>query len=88
MNDIDEALRMLARAPAPAGLEERVLARIAAQPAPRTGLVSGALTMAAALVMGMIGAGLPGHSAAAMSPLAPLGPNSPLAPSTLLAGVP
>lgn len=91
MNDIDEALKRLARAPAPPGLEgleDRVLARIAAQPAARTGMGWGALTIAAALVMGMAGAGVPRQPAAAMSSLAPLGPSSPLAPSTLLAGVP
>lgn len=91
MDDIDEALRRLAQAPAPPGLEgleDRVLARIAAQPAAHTGLGLGALTIAAALVMGVAGAGVPGQSAAAMTSLAPLGPNSPLAPSTLLAGVP
>jgi len=88
MENIDEALRRLALAPVLAGLEDRVLARIAAQPAARTGLGLGALTITGALVMGMIGAGVPGRPAAAMSPLAPLGLQSPFAPSTLLAGVP
>jgi len=89
MDDIDEALTRLARAPVPAafdGLEARVLARIATPPPSRAGLGMGAI-MVAALAIGMIGAGIPASSGTAAS-LSPLGSSSPLAPSTLLAGTP
>ena len=90
MNDLDAVLKKLARAPAPAsldGIEDRVLARIAARPAVRVGMGVGAMTIAVALVMGMVGAGVPAKEADATS-LSPLGPGSPLAPSTLLVGAP
>lgn len=89
MDDIDEALTRLARAPVPAaldGLEARVLARIATPPASRAGLGVGAVAIAA-LAIGMIGAGIPASAGTAAS-LSPLGAHSPLAPSTLLAGTP
>lgn len=89
MDDIDEALTRLARAPVPAaldGLEARVLARIATPPASRAGLGVGAVAIAA-LAIGMIGAGIPASPGTAAS-LSPFGTNSPLAPSTLLAGTP
>lgn len=87
MNDLDDMLARLARAPAPQaldGLEERVLAQIAMPRASRAGLGVGAITIAA-LTIGMIGAGLPASPSTA-SPLSPFGANSPLAPSTLLVG--
>jgi hypothetical protein len=62
MDDLDAVLMRLAQAPVPASLdriEARVLARIAARPAVRVGMGVGAMTIAAALVMGMVGAGLP-----------------------------
>lgn len=89
MDDIDEALARLARAPIPAaldGLEAHVLARIATPPASRAGFSVGAI-MVAALAIGMIGAGIPASPSTAAS-LSPLGMSSPLAPSTLLAGTP
>jgi hypothetical protein len=89
MDDIDEALARLARAPIPAaldGLEAHVLARIATPPASRAGFGVGAI-MVAALAIGMIGAGIPASPSTAAS-LSPLGMSSPLAPSTLLAGTP
>lgn len=88
MDDLDAVLMRLAHAPVPAsldGIEARVLARIAARPAVRVGMGVGAMTIAAALVMGMVGAGVPAKQASAAS-LSPLGPVSPLAPSTLLLG--
>jgi len=91
MNDLDAMLSKLAMAPVPAsldGMEARVLARIAAQPMARSGMGVGAMTIAVALVMGVLGAGVPVKDASAMSPLFPLGPVSPLAPSTLLVGEP
>ena len=58
--DLDAVLMRLAQAPVPAsldGMEDRVLARVAARPAARAGLGVGAMTIAAALVMGIFGAG-------------------------------
>jgi hypothetical protein len=91
MDDLDEVLLRLAREPVPAslnGIEARVLARIAARPAVRAGMGVGAMTIAAALVMGIFGAGFPAREAHTVSALSPLGPVSPLAPSTLLIGAP
>lgn len=91
MDDLDAVLMRLAQAPVPAsldGIEARVLARIAARPAVRVGMGVGAMTIAAALVMGMVGAGVPVKEASAASSLSPLGSVSPLAPSTLLVGAP
>lgn len=91
MNDLDAMLAKLAQAPVPAGIdgmEARVLARIAARPIARVGMGVGATTIAVALVMGVLGAGVPAKQGSAMSPLSPLGPVSPLAPSTLLLGEP
>lgn len=89
MDDIDEALARLARAPVPTaldGLEARVLAQIATPPASRAGLGMSAI-MVAALAIGVIGAGFPASPSPASS-LSPLGVSSPFAPSTLLAGTP
>jgi hypothetical protein len=91
MNDLDEMLTKLAMAPVPDdldGMEAKVLARIAARPLARIGMGVGAMTIATALVMGIVGAGVPTRQASAMSPLSPLGPMSPLSPSTLLLGAP
>jgi hypothetical protein len=91
MNDLDTMLTKLAMEPVPAdidGMEARVLARIAARPIARVGMGVGATTVAAALVMGILGAGVPAKQASAMSLVSPLGPLSPLAPSTLLLGEP
>jgi hypothetical protein len=91
MDYLDEVLARLAHAPVPAsldGLEARVLVRIAARPAVRAGIGVGAMTIAAALVMGIFGAGFPAREAHTVSVLSPLGPVSPLAPSTLLVGAP
>lgn len=91
MSDLDRALARLAGAPAPAaldGIEARVLARIASRPAVRqAGLGVGAAITIAALAIGMIGADLPATASPTPS-LAPLGGDSPLAPSALLAGEP
>jgi hypothetical protein len=87
MNDLDDRLARLARAPSPQaldGLEERVLAQIAMPRASRAGLGVGVITIAA-LTIGMIGAGFPASPSTA-APLSPFGANSPLAPSTLLVG--
>jgi len=89
MNDLDAVLMRLAHAPVPTGLdgiEARVLARIGARPAVRTGMGISVVTIAAALVMGVLGAGFPAKKAGAVSQFALLGPASPLAPSTLLVG--
>lgn len=89
MNDLDALLGQLARAPAPPGLasiEERVFARLSARTAAQAGLGLSIGTIAAALVMGIAGS-VPA-SAVGASPLAPLGPSSPLAPSSLLVGAP
>ncbi|QYE33333.1 hypothetical protein KZX46_00570 (plasmid) [Polymorphobacter sp. PAMC 29334] len=91
MDDLDKVLKRLANEPMPAsldGVEARVLARIAARPAVRAGMGVGAMTIAAALVMGIFGAGFPAREARAVSVLSPLGPVSPLAPSNLLIGAP
>ena len=82
MDDLDEALIRLARAPVPAaldGLEARVLARIATPRATQAGIGIGALAI------GIIGAGFPASPSTAAS-IAPFGANSPFAPSTLLVG--
>jgi hypothetical protein len=91
MDNLDAVLMRLAHAPVPEsleGIDARVLARISARPVARVGIGVGAMTIAAALVMGIFGAGVPAKEARAVSPLSPLGPVSPLAPSTLLAGAP
>lgn len=91
MNNLDAVLMRLAYAPVPEsldGIEARVLARIAARPVARAGMGLGAMTIAVALVMGIVGAGVPAKEASAASSLSPLGPVSPLAPSTLLVGAP
>ena len=91
MDNLDAALMKLAHAPVPASLdviEAKVFARIAARPTARVGTGIGAMTVAAALVIGIFGAGIPTSEAGAVSPLSPLGPVSPLAPSTLLVGEP
>jgi hypothetical protein len=89
MDDIDEALTKLARAPLPAvldGLEARVLAQIATPRAAPISFGVGAVAVAA-LAIGMVGAGVPATPSTA-APLSPFGISSPLAPSTLLAGTP
>lgn len=89
MDDIDGALSRLAQAPVPPALdalEARVLARISAAPPSRTGVGVGVITVAA-LAIGMASAGIP-VAAGTAAPLSPLGPDSALAPSTLLAGTP
>ena len=89
MNDLDELLGRLARAPTPVALdslEDRVLARLKSKPSARNGIGLGVATALAALMMGMAG-GVPA-SATGISPLAPLGPAAPLAPSSLLLGTP
>lgn len=91
MNDLDAMLTKLATAPVPVeldGMEARVLARIAKRPIARGGMGIGAMTIALALGMGIVGAGVPARQVSAMSPLSPLGPVSPLSPSTLLLGAP
>ena len=90
MDNLDAVLMRLAQSPVPAsldGIEARVLARIAARPAVRVGMGVGTMTIAVALIMGMVGAGVPANQASATS-LSPFGPVSPLAPSTLLLGAP
>ncbi len=91
MDNLDALLMRLANAPVPAsldGIEARVLARISARSVTRVGIGIGAMTIAAALMMGIFGAGVPANRASAASLLFPLGPGSPLAPSTLLVGTP
>lgn len=91
MDNLDAALTTLARAPVPAsldGIEAKVLARIAARPTIRVSMSSGVIAIAAALLIGVFGAGIPDQSARAASSLSPLGPASTLAPSTLLVGAP
>ena len=91
MDDLDAVLTKMAHAPVSASfdaMEARVLARIAARPATRAGLGIGAMTIAAALVIGVVSAGFPAREAGAVSALSPLGPMSSLAPSTLLVGAP
>jgi len=90
MDELDIALTRLARAPVPAGLdgiEARVVARTAARPGVDAGSGLGAMTIAVALVMGIV-AGMPAREAYPVVSLSPLGGVSPLAPSTLLAGAP
>lgn len=91
MDDLDALLARLAHAPLPASLdnlETRVLARIATQPSARSGFGFGAIAIAVAMILGVAGAGVPAAPVFAVSSLAPLGPHSPLAPSTLLMGTP
>lgn len=87
MDDVDRALARMADLPAPIALDDmeaRVLARISAGPAPRTGLHVGAVIVAA-LAIGVVGGGVPASASRAAS-LSPLTGGSPLAPSTLLVG--
>jgi len=88
MDSLDSVLMRVAHAPVPASVEEidvRVLARIAAQPAMRLGMGVGGMTIAIALMMGMVGASVPAQEASTAS-LTPLAPVSSLAPSSLLLG--
>ena len=89
MDDVDRALVRLADVPASTALDDmeaRVLARISAGSAPRTGLHVGAVIVAA-LAIGVAGGGVPATASAPAS-LSPLTGDSPLAPSTLLTGAP
>ncbi len=91
MSNIDAALARLACEPGPpelAGIESRVLARVAARPASRSGFGAETIAIGMALAMGMVAAGVPAEPATAESVLSPLGDHSPLAPSTLLASQP
>lgn len=91
MDNLDAVLMRLAHAPLPTGLEEidaKVLARIAARPAARVGMAAGAMTIAAALFMGVVGANVPAQDARETSTLFPLRADMALAPSTLLVGEP
>lgn len=91
MNDLNAMLARLAEEPLPTnfeGLEARVLARITAPHAMRVSAAMGGVTIAAALVMGVVGAGIPAKQVRAVSLLSPLGPAPELAPSTLLSGEP
>lgn len=90
MRNIDETLAELASAPVPAalnGLEARVLAQIGMRPITRRAGLGVGVIAGVALVIGMLGAGLPAAPGIASS-LSPLDGHSPLAPSTLLAGSP
>lgn len=89
MNDLDEVLARLGRAPVPTALDQleaRVLARIAPRPVARADLGIGAI-MVAALGIGMVGAFVPA-SAGSAAPVSALGADASLAPSTLLDGTP
>ena len=91
MDDLDAMLTRLAQTPLLSSvdaIEARVLARIAARPVASASMGIGAMTTAAALVLGIVGAGIPAREARATTPLSPFGPTSPLAPSTLLVGTP
>ncbi|KTT75023.1 hypothetical protein [Sphingomonas endophytica] len=82
--EIDDALDRWADRPAPPrldGIEDRVLARLSAAPAPRT-LTGAAFAVAAAfaLALGIASNALPAPAQAA----APIGTPAGLAPSTLL----
>ncbi len=90
MDELDITLIRLARAPVAAGLdgmEAKVFARIGARPRVDAGIGLGAMTTAAALVMGVV-AGVSAHKDYTAVSLSPLGGAAPLAPSTLLAGAP
>lgn len=90
MDDLDVALTRLAKASTPPGLEAieaKVLMRIAVRPTMDAGPGLGAVTILAAVLMGVASAGVPVRAAPAVS-LSPLGPSSALALSTLLAGEP
>lgn len=86
IDPIDPNLRLIGAARLPdgiAGIEDAVLARLAAAPAGSDGRIAGALGIAIALILG-IGGGMVGAGAASAS--APLGMDGALAPSTLLLG--
>lgn len=91
MDELDALLARLACAPQPASLDEidaKVFARIAIRPVVQFGLGISAMTVAVALAIGIVGAGIPARGAGAVTPLSPLGPELALAPSTLLGGEP
>ena len=91
MDNLEAVLMRLAQAPVPAGLdmiEAGVFARIAARPAASASIRVGVMTIAAALVMGIVGARIPAGQTGLVSPLSPLAAVSPLAPSTLLVSAP
>ena len=91
MDDLNAMLTRLASAPVPASLDDveaKVLARIASRPVTSAGIGVGVGTIAVALVIGIVGAGVPAREASASSALSSLGPAASLAPSTLLVGEP
>ncbi len=86
-SDIDDALERLACAgphPGLAGIEERVLSRIAAEPSGMTALGTTLGAAIFALLLGVVSNAIPSSQARAMPVLAPFGAPSALAPSTLL----
>lgn len=85
--NIDDALARLAEdAPHPglAGLEDRVLSAIAAQPVASIGAGTAFTAMGLALALGVFSNIVPASDAHAAPALSPLGAPSPLAPSSLL----
>lgn len=89
MRDLDGMLARLADQPVHAGLAEMegaVFDRIQERSRAGGGMTLGAVAIAAALGMGVLGAGLPGGEVQASEPLSPLIADAPLAPSTLLVG--
>lgn len=86
--DIDRALRRMARAEHPAldGVEDAVLRRIRADSTiAGAGWGAAGLAAMAAITLGILTSG-PVAAPASAAPLDPLGATGPLAPSTLLAG--
>ena len=87
MDDVDRMLARLAAAPLPRALDDiahDVLDRIAAPPPPRVSLGLGIMTGIAAVTLGIVSGGLGAQVALAAPGLPLLGPDTPLAPSTLL----
>lgn len=85
--NIDDALARLA-ADAPhrglAGLEDRVLSALSAQPAASIGAGTAFIAAGLALTLGVFSNIIPAADAQAAPVLSPLGAPSPLAPSSLL----
>lgn len=89
MPEIDNLLASLAREPvSPAldGMDARVLARIGERPSPG-GAGFGMAAVIAAVLIGIVGGGVPAVTAQARPSLAPLGPSAALTPAALLTGV-
>lgn len=87
MNDLDTILMRLARTPVPedlAAIDQRVFQGVATRRERRVRQKIGAMSISAALLIGVVSAAVPYGETATSSSLPPLGTISPLSPASLL----